>query len=242
MKILLTLFLLSMVNLLAQVSSNTSMSSRVSISSGGRAPANLISSFSATAKGPNQINLTWGAAPSPGYGYTVEIQSGGDARYSSYTELQPIPTASGYTCNAALSYNGVTGCNISDGDGDYVYTPPVNGVPYWVTENQYIDPQDGTAAQFIAWGLKNNTAYNFRVRAYTGNTSPSYGPYSSTATVTTANYTQKYVSTTGDDNNTGNGIDRRAGMAAYQLCHQCDPVDLRHGNYRQGRHVLGGQH
>lgn len=166
----------------------------------------------ATAKGPNQINLTWAAASGSFYGYLVEVQSSGDSRYASYVELAPIATASGYTCDPALPWGGgsnvsFTGCNISDAIGAYVYNPAVNGAPYWVTESQYIDPQDGTAAQFIAWGLKNNTAYNFRVRTYSGNTNPTYGSYSSVASATTSNYTLRYASTTGSNSNDGTAPD-----------------------------------
>lgn len=43
--------------------------------------------ITAAAKGPNQINLTWSAVINPGWGYKVEIQSGSDSRYASWTEL-----------------------------------------------------------------------------------------------------------------------------------------------------------
>ena len=43
--------------------------------------------ITATAKGPNQINLSWSAVSNPGYGYLIEIQSGGDSRYSAWQEL-----------------------------------------------------------------------------------------------------------------------------------------------------------
>src|SRR5215475_15460838 len=56
-------------------------------------------SIAATVKGPNQINLTWPPISNPGYGYLVEIQSAKDARYSAWTEIQPIPSAGGYTCD-----------------------------------------------------------------------------------------------------------------------------------------------
>jgi len=141
-------------------------------------------SIAAAAKGPNQINLTWRGVLNPVDGYLVEIQSDADSRYSSYTELQPIPKAGGYTCNPSVQHNGAS-CNISDPSGVHVYNPPTNGIPYWVTEATYIDPQDGSPAQFIAWGLKSNTNYNFRVRSYSGNT---FGSYSAIATATTANY------------------------------------------------------
>src|SRR5947209_7552184 len=80
----------------------------------GRTSIGATASVGATAKGPNQINLTWPPAPSPGYGYIVEIQSGDDPRYSEFTELQPVATASGYTCDPSVSWHGVAGCNISD--------------------------------------------------------------------------------------------------------------------------------
>ncbi|HPL62320.1 MAG TPA: right-handed parallel beta-helix repeat-containing protein [Syntrophales bacterium] len=117
----------------------------------------------ATAKGPNQINLTWGRVSAPGWGYKVEIQSSGDSRYSSWTDL-----------TAAL-INGR------------------NYLPYWVTEPQYRDPTDGSgtslgsACQFPVFGLKYGTAYNFRVRSYGKNDSGAaqYSSYSSTASATT---------------------------------------------------------
>ena len=160
-------------------------------------------SLTATVKGPNQINLTWPAVLNPVDGYLVEIQSDADSRYSSYTELQPIPRAGGYTCNASVQRNGGS-CNISDPSGAHVYNPPTNAVPYWVTEPTYIDPQDGSPAQFIAWGLKPNSSYNFRVRSYSGNT---FGSYSVVATATTANYAVRYVSPKGNDSNDGTGPD-----------------------------------
>ena len=70
----------------------------------------------------------------------------------------------------------------SCGMSDHVYNPPTNGIPYWVTDATYLDPQDGSAAQFIAWGLKPNTSYSFRVRSYSGNATPVYGSYSGVAT------------------------------------------------------------
>jgi len=111
----------------------------------------------ATVKGPNQVNLTWAAVPNAGYGYLVEIQSAGEPRYSAWTELQPIPTGAGYTCNPKIIHSGAS-CNISDPSGAHVYNPPNRGIPYWVSDRNYIDPQDGSAAQFIAWGLKPNTS------------------------------------------------------------------------------------
>ena len=48
--------------------------------------------IAAHVKGPDQINLTWGAVTDPGYGYLVEgPQSTGDSRYTTWTELEPIP-------------------------------------------------------------------------------------------------------------------------------------------------------
>jgi hypothetical protein len=160
-------------------------------------------SIAAAAKGPNQINLTWLGVLNPVDGYLVEIQSNADTRYSSFTELQPIPRAGGYTCNTSVQHNGAS-CNISDPAGAHVYNPPTNGIPYWVTEATYIDPQDGSPAQFIAWGLKPNSSYNFRVRSYSGNT---VGSYSAVATATTANYAVRYVSPKGKDSNDGTGLD-----------------------------------
>src|SRR5947209_17638378 len=103
----------------------------------------------AVAKGPDQINLTWSAVANAGYGYLVEIQSDNDGRYAEWTELQPIPTAAGYTCDNRIIRNGAS-CNISDPAGAHVYNPAAQAVPYWVTEANYIDPQDGSPAQFIS--------------------------------------------------------------------------------------------
>jgi hypothetical protein len=161
-------------------------------------------SITATTKGPDQINLTWSAVSNPGYGYLVEIQSAGDGRYSHWTELQPIPTAGGYSCANTVVWNGGS-CNISDPLGIHVYNPRTYGIPYWVTDANYIDPQDGSAARFIVWGLRPNTAYRFRVRSYSGNTSSLYGVYSNTATAMTANYLLRYVSPVGNDSNDGTG-------------------------------------
>jgi hypothetical protein len=163
-------------------------------------------SITAAAKGPDQINLTWPAVSNPGYGYVVEIQSVADSRYSSWQELQPIPAAGGYTCdNTIVLRNGR--CNISDPSGAHVYNPPGNGIPYWVTEANYIDPQDGSPAQFVAWGLKPNTSYNFRVRSYSGNASPVYSAYSKIAIAATAKYVMRYVSPGGNDKNAGDAAD-----------------------------------
>src|SRR5215471_3292642 len=160
----------------------------------------------ATAKGPNQINLTWKATTNPGYGYLVEIQSNLDSRYASWRELRPIPDAAGYRCDGTVVIRDGK-CTTSDPSGTHVYNSPSNGIPYWVTESTYTDPQDDSPAQFIAWGLKTNTAYNFRVRSYAGLTNPLYGAYSTVATATTAAYPLKYVSTGGRDTNDGNGPD-----------------------------------
>jgi hypothetical protein len=161
-------------------------------------------SITATSKGPDQINLTWSAVSNPGYGYLVEIQSAGDGRYSNWTELQPIPTAGGYSCANTVVWNGGS-CNISDPLGTHVYNPRTHSIPYWVSDANYIDPQDGSAAQFIVWGLRPNTTYRFRVRSYSGNTSSIYGVYSNTTTAMTVNYISRYVSLAGNDSNDGTG-------------------------------------
>src|ERR1043165_2288960 len=123
----------------------------------GNAAAQDAPAIAGKAKGPNQINLTWSAAKGDIYGYLVEIRSTGDPRYANWTELQPIPKAGGYTCDSNVVFRGGR-CAISDPQGAHVYNPPNNGVPYWVTEATYIDPQDDSPAQFIAAGLKPNTA------------------------------------------------------------------------------------
>ncbi|HXB68972.1 MAG TPA: hypothetical protein VNY05_12045, partial [Candidatus Acidoferrales bacterium] len=167
-----------------------------------QAPALGVPAITATVKGPNQINLTWPAVSNPGYGYLVEIQSAGDSRYAAWQELRPIPVAGGYQCDHTVSIrNGF--CNIGDPTGVHVYNPPSNGVPYWVTEPTYIDPQDGSAAQFIAAGLKPDTGYRFRVRTYSGISSPAHGSYSNIAAETTAKYVLRYVSPEGDDSSNG---------------------------------------
>lgn len=170
---------------------------------GAKASGNAFS-VTATAKGPNQINLRWSTASSPGYGYLVYARSGDDARYTNWTELRPTPQASGYTCDPAVVWHGgVAGCTISDPTGALVYNPAINGVPTWVTEAHYVDPQDGTPAQFIVTGLRNGARYDFKVRTYAGSTAPTYGAFSAIVTATTARYPVRYISTTGNDGNDG---------------------------------------
>lgn len=130
-------------------------------------------SVMATAKGPNQINLTWAAVANPGYGYKVEILSAGDTRYSSWTD---------YTATLRNNFGYL---------------------PYWVTEGHYLDRADGTgtttgacntassacgtASQLSILGLKYGTAYSFRVRTYAKNDAgtETHSAYSATATATT---------------------------------------------------------
>jgi hypothetical protein len=137
--------------------------------------------IAAVAKGPNQINLTWGAVAEPGYGYLVEVSGG---QWLVWTELKPIPVAAGYSGDPA---------------GVHVYNPPVNGVATWVVEPQYLDPQDGTPTQFIAAGLRPGTVYRFRVRCYRWLPQPEYGPYSNVVAATTMPYAARYVSLAGSD-------------------------------------------
>ena len=160
-------------------------------------------SITATAKGPDQVNLTWPAVPDAGYGYLVEIQSSTDSRYSSWTELAPLRPAQGFTCDINVVHNS-SRCNSSDPNGTYVYNPPGNGVPYWVVEPQYLDPQDETPAQFIAWSLRPATTYQFRARTYSGG---AFGQYSATVTAATATYPLRYVSPAGQDANDGSASD-----------------------------------
>ncbi len=162
--------------------------------------------ITAHVKGPDQINLTWAALEDPGYGYLVEIRSPGDNRFKDWTELEPIPRAAGYTCDNTIVARGGR-CNISDPNGTQVHNPPNHGIPYWVTEAQYVDPQDGSTAQFIAWGLKPHTSYSFRVRSYLGNTSPVFSTYSNVAGGTTSDYALRYVLPAGKDSNDGTGAD-----------------------------------
>src|SRR5437762_9965927 len=79
--------------------------------------------IAATAKGPNQIHLSWAAVSNPGYGYRVEIQSAGDSRYAVWQELRPVPAASGYVCDSSVVIQGGT-CTTSDPSGAHVYNPP----------------------------------------------------------------------------------------------------------------------
>lgn len=154
-------------------------------------------SVTATAKGPDQINLTWTAASSAGYGYLILIQSAGDSRYPVYTILQPIPDAAGYTAM------GTSGCNISDPTGQYVYNAPNKGIPTWVTESQYIDPQDGTAVQYPVFGLKPNVSYSFEVKSFAAIDATVLSAPSTPATATTSNYTVRYVSLAGSNSHGG---------------------------------------
>jgi len=156
--------------------------------------------LTATAKGPNQINLTWPPVPNPGYGYLVEVHSSADPRYQNFTEIQPIPWVRGFTCDPSVIINGAS-CTASDPGFVNVYNPPSNGVPYWVTDATYQDPQDGSAAQFIVWGLLPGTAYEFRFRPYSA--LGGLGPYSAIASATTAAYQVRYVSPSGSDSADG---------------------------------------
>jgi hypothetical protein len=118
--------------------------------------------ITATAKGPNQINLTWSAVINPGWGYKVEIQSYSDSRYASWTEFPITRNGRNYLPYWVTEshYNDVI-----DGSGT----------------------STGSAAQFQMYGLKYGTLYNFRVRCY-GKTDAgveTYGSYSATASATT---------------------------------------------------------
>ena len=105
---------------------------------------------------------------------------------------------------------------------------------YWVTESHYTDPRDDTAAQWIMTGLKNNTTYNFRVRSYSGYSSPTYSSYSSVATATTSNYTLRYVSTSGSDTNGGTNSTTDAWRTISKACATLTAVQVAYvlaGNY-----------
>src|SRR5689334_6880626 len=97
-----------------------------------------VPTIAAQAKGPNQINLTWQAVADAGYGYLVEIQSTADSRYGSWTELQPIPEAGGYTCDSTIFARGAR-CEVSDPAGVHVYNPPNKAIAPWVTDVNYVD-------------------------------------------------------------------------------------------------------
>ncbi|MEO8595742.1 MAG: tetratricopeptide repeat protein [Candidatus Solibacter sp.] len=172
----------------------------------GQAPGLGTPTIAAHVKGPNQINLTWSAVPDPGYGYLIEVQSSADVRFREWTEMEPVRRASGYTCDPNVLMRN-SRCGLSDPDGAMVYNPPDHGVPDWVTEAQYMDPQDDTPAQFIAWGLRPGTSYSFRVRTYLGGAKPVFGSYSNVAGSTTATYVARYVSPAGNDANDGKSAD-----------------------------------
>src|SRR5262249_50848441 len=82
-------------------------------------------------------------------------------------------------------------------------SPHFKRLPYWVTEPQYKDAVDDTPAQFLAFSLKPNTSYSFRVRTYAGYSNPSYSAYSNTVSATTSNYAARYVCANGSDSNGG---------------------------------------
>lgn len=162
-------------------------------------------SVTATAIGPDQIDLTWSAPTGCNlasqsavvcYGYRVLVQSAGDSRYSSYTQYQFTPNAAG---------------DASDENTDptcaYCFQPYLNGgaLPTWVVEAQYKDWLNaGSAAQAIIFGLKPNTAYNFEVETFRYYTNTVYSAPSMPATATTLNYTLRYVNAaTGNDANGG---------------------------------------
>jgi hypothetical protein len=102
--------------------------------------------------------------------------------------------------------NGAT-CNINDPAGVHIYNAPINGVPYWVTDGNYVDPIDDSRTQFICSTLKPGVNYTFRVRSYTGITNPLYGPYSNEASATTTAYPLRYVSPNGNNANDGTAPD-----------------------------------
>ena len=118
--------------------------------------------ITATAKGPNQINLTWSAVSNPGWGYKVEIQSSGDSRYLSWTGLSITRDGRTYLPYWVTESHYT---DITDGSGSSM----------------------GSAAQFQMYGLIYGILYNFRVRTY-GQTDAgvdTYGSYSNTASATT---------------------------------------------------------
>lgn len=165
-------------------------------------------SITATAKGPNQINLTWAPVADPGYGYRIEIQSNGDSRYLSWTSL---------TFRNGRNYL------------PYWVTEDHYRDPLDATSG------DGTACQYPVYGLKNNTTYNFRVRSYAKNDggADTYSNYSATATATTSNYNVRYVSTTGSDSNNGQSTSS-PWRHIYYACRQAVPgtvVYIMGGNY-----------
>jgi hypothetical protein len=112
----------------------------------------------------------------------------------------------GYSCDSTVSRNGAT-CNISDPAGLHVYNSSINAVPYWVTDGNYIDPIDDSRTQFICSTLKPAATYTFRIRAYSGNANPLYGPYSNETSARTMAYPLRYVSVTGNNANDGTAPD-----------------------------------
>jgi hypothetical protein len=148
--------------------------------------------ITATAKGPNQINLAWGPVDEPGWGYKVEIQSDGDSRYVTWTDI---------------TESAIFGRNY---------------LPYWITEGHYLDVSDGTGitssactsassacgtpCQWPMFSLQLGTTYNFRVRSYcqTDNGQDVFSSYSNTAQATTRTPSViRYVRTDGNDSNDG---------------------------------------
>jgi len=119
-------------------------------------------SVTATAKGPNQINLTWAAISNPGWGYLVEIQSDADSRYAAYTQLTATKNGRAWFPYWVTESHYT---DITDGSGT----------------------STGTAAQVQVYSIKYGTLYNFRVRCYakTDAGADVYGSYSVVASATT---------------------------------------------------------
>jgi hypothetical protein len=123
--------------------------------------------MSAQANGPNQTNPTWQATRSPGYGYTVEIQSAADSRYASWTELRPIPQAGGYTCDSTRFVRGAN-CNVSDPEDAHVYNPPNRESATWVTDATYIDALMMRRRRSLLHGASNQAEVTTSACAVTG--------------------------------------------------------------------------